>query len=295
MELRHLRYFMAIAEELSYRKAAVRLHVAQPALSVQIRQLEVEIGAQLFSREDGRGIKLTDAGSVFLDHARETLSHLGRGVTKARQTAKGEIAHLSIGFVPAAEYRIFPTLIPALKTMWPNVRMTFRDLKTLEQLDAVRRNDLDLGFGWLPIPSKDFEVSKLTEDSFIAVLPKDHPLAAQSEVSIRDLSNEPLIFFPSHLYPDTHRRIERLFLSAGSVMNVVYELENAPSMINFVAMASACSVLPGYVNHIRHDGVAYRPLSPPNLIIALAMIKKRGRGGLVDSICQFTTDAFCPN
>jgi len=292
MELRHLRYFVAIAEELSYRKAAGRLHVAQPALSVQMRQLETEIGVELFAREEGRGIELTDAGSVFLEHARETLALVARGVTKARQTGKGEIAHLSIGFVPAAEYLVLPKIIPALKAKWPNVHLGLKELKTLEQLDAIRGGTVDLGFGWLPVPMKEFDVQKLIEDSFIAILPAKHRLAAKPRIEIKDLSNEPLVFFPSEIYPDTHRRVERLFQTAGAVMNVVYELETSPSLINFVAMGSGCSVLPGYVRNIRNDGVICRPLAPPNLSISLALMKKKGRGGLVKSIYQFTREAF---
>jgi DNA-binding transcriptional LysR family regulator len=295
MELRHLRYFLTIAEELSFRKAAARLHIAQPALSVQIRQLETEIGAALFSREGGRGIKLTDAGSVFLDHARTTLIQVGRGVTEARLAAKGETARVAIGFVPAAEYRVFPKLVPALHQTRPHVHLAFRDLKTLEQLDAIRRDELDLGFGWLPIPAKDFDWHPIADDSFIVALPAGHRLVAKAVVSIKDLSNEPLIFFPPHLYPDTHRRIERLFLSAGAVMNVIYELETSPSMINFVAMGGGCSLMPGYASAIRHEGVVYRPLKPPNVVISLAMIKKKGRGGLVESIFKYAAGVFSPD
>jgi DNA-binding transcriptional LysR family regulator len=295
MELRHLRYFLAIAEELSYRKAAARVHIAQPALSVQMRNLEAEIGAELFAREEGRGIKLTDAGTVFLEYARETLSHISAGVTRARQVARGESANLSIGFVPAAEYLVFPKIVPALRKHWPNVHLTFRDLKTLEQLEAIRREEIDLAFGWLPVPTKDFDVEKLLDETFIAVVPVDHPLASKPVVSVADLSNEPLIFFPRNIYPDTHRSVERLFLSAGSVMNVVYELENSFSMINFVALGSACSLLPSYAAGIHHEGVTFRPLKPPNLVINLAMIKKKGRGGIVESICWFTKNAVSTN
>jgi DNA-binding transcriptional LysR family regulator len=276
MELRHLRYFLAIAEELSYRKAAARVHIAQPALSVQMRNLEAEIGAELFAREEGRGIKLTDAGTVFLEYARETLSHISAGVTRARQVARGESANLSIGFVPAAEYLVFPKIVPALRKHWPNVHLTFRDLKTLEQLEAIRREEIDLAFGWLPVPTKDFDVEKLLDETFIAVVPVDHPLASKPVVSVADLSNEPLIFFPRNIYP-------------------VYELENSFSMINFVALGSACSLLPSYAAGIHHEGVTFRPLKPPNLVINLAMIKKKGRGGIVESICRFTKNAVSTN
>jgi len=214
------------------------------------------------------------------------------GITKTRQAAKGEVVNLSVGFVPAAEHSILPKIVPVLKTMWPKLHLALRELKTLEQLDAVRKGQLDLGFVWLPIPTEDFDTWKLTEDSFIAILPATHRLASQTIVSIKDLSNEPLIFFPSFIYPDTHRRIERLFLSAGAVMNVVYELDTSPSVINFVAMGSGCSLLPAYVSNIRHDGVVYRPLAPPKITVALAMIKKKGKGGIADSIYRYTKTIF---
>jgi LysR family transcriptional regulator, hca operon transcriptional activator len=292
MELRHLRYFLTIADELSFRKAAARLHVAQPALSVQIRQLETEIGTDLFTREDGKGIKLTDAGNEFLRHARQTLSLVSEGITKTRHAALTDVAHLSIGFVPAAEYGIFPQLIPQLRKRWPNVHLAFRDFRTLEQLQAIQANELDLGFVWLPIPTRDLDVHPLIQDSFVVVMPAGHPLEAKEEVSIADLSNEPLIFFPKSIYPDTHTSVERLFMSAGSVMNVIYELENSVSMINFVALGSGCTLLPGYARRIPHEGVTFRPLKPPNISLWLAMIKRKSRGGIADEICSFTVETI---
>jgi DNA-binding transcriptional LysR family regulator len=292
MELRHLRYFLAVAEELSFRKAAQRLYIAQPALSVQIRHLEEEIGADLFTREEGRGVKLTDAGVIFVEHARETLAQASQGVTRARQASRGELAHLSVGFVPAAEYLVFPRIVPALRERWPGVHLSFRDLKTAEQVEHLRRSEVDIGFLWLPVPTEGLEVQKLLDDTFVVVLPARHRLASRQAISIRDLSNEPLIFFPSHLYPQTYRAVEHLFLSAGAVMNVVYELENSFSMINFVALGGACSLLLGYTRQIRHDGVVIRPLKPPNVAVSLAIAKKKGRGGIVDAICRFTCESL---
>jgi DNA-binding transcriptional LysR family regulator len=289
MELRHLRYFVAVAEELNFTRAAERLHIAQPPLSVQIRNLESEIGAELLSRE-ARNIKLTEAGRVFLEQARQTLANANRGVTLARQAAKGEIGHLSIGHNRPAEFRVFPKIVPAFKKKRPHVHLTFHSLKMSQQFEALRRDELDLGFVWLPVPTDEFDVQELTKEPLVAMLPADHRLAAAASVSIKDLLHEPLILFPRALDPETYHEIEQLFLRAGGVMNVVYELETLLSVINFVAMGSGCSLLPDFTRIIRREGIVYKPLRGPNIVKTLAIVKKKGRGDLAEMFYRFTVD-----
>jgi DNA-binding transcriptional LysR family regulator len=289
MELRHLRYFVAVAEEMSFRRAASRLHIAPPPLSVQIRNLEAEIGADLFSRE-GRGIRLTEAGRVFLEQARKTLIDAKRAIELARYAANGEIGHLSIGYNAPTGFRIFPKVIPAFKERWPNVRLTFRAHNLGQQLERLEREELDVGFIWLPVPAGQFDVQPLVQEPLVAVLPTDHRLASKQSISVKDLSPEPLILLARELDPDTYHEIETLFQRAGATMNVAYELENSLSMINFVAMGCGCSLLPDYTRAIRQEGVVHRPLRPPNLAKTLAVIKKKGRGGLAEMFFRFTTE-----
>jgi DNA-binding transcriptional LysR family regulator len=289
MELRHLRYFVAVAEELNFRRAAERLHIAPPALSVQIRNLEIEIGADLLSRE-GRNTKLTDAGRVFLGKARQTLALASTGVTLARQAAKGEIGHLSIGYNAPAEFRVFPKIIPAFKKKAADVHLIFHRLETSQMIEGLRRDELDLGFVCLPIPTGEFDVQELANEPLVALLPADHRLASASIVSIKDLSNEPLILHARALDPESFQQIEQLFLRAGATMNVIYQLDTSLSMINFVSMGIGCSLLPGYAARIHVDGIVYKPLRPSTMVKTLAIIKKKGKGGLAESFYRFTVD-----
>lgn len=286
MELRHLRYFVAAAEELNFGRAATRLRIAQPALSVQIRQLETEIKVELFSRE-GRGIKLTDAGRVFLEHAKKTLADVARGVATAQHAAAGEIGHLVVGHNGPAELLAFPQIIPAFKQRWPNIHLSFENFRTPQQIDRLRREEFDLAFVWLPIPEGEFDVLELMRVPVGVVLPAEHRLARKSILSIADLSNEPLILFSHLLDPDSFHQIEELFMKAGARFNVVYEFALLLSVINFVAMGIGLSVLPDYHGRISMPGVVYRPLEPPTFVKTLAIVKRRGTGGATKIFYEF--------
>jgi DNA-binding transcriptional LysR family regulator len=256
---------------------------------VQIKQLETELGTDLFVRS-GRSIRLTEAGRVFLEHARQTLTHVNRSVVLTREAANGDVGHLSIGCGTAAEFRVFPTLIPSFKKKWPNVRLTFHNLRTPAQLEKLQRGELDVAFAWLPVSNEQFETQALLEEPFVAMLSSKHRLASVSKISIKDLSKEPLIMFPQSLDPELFHRIEQLFLEAGAVINVAYQLESLVSVLNFVAMGIGCSILPDYIRMLPRKGVIYKSLRSPNLIKTLGIIKKRGAGGLAESFYSFAVD-----
>lgn len=290
MELRHLRYFIVVAEELSFTRAAARLYIAQPSLSVQIHKLEAEIGTQLFCRA-GRNIELTAAGRVFLEKARQSLALANAGVAAAKRAAEGEIGHLSIGYNNPAGFRVLPKIVPAFREKWPNIHLTFHSLGTsAEQLERLRQDELDVGFAWLPVPEEEFDAQELSEEPLVVALCERHRLASMPSVSITDLSHEPLILFIRALDPQTYHQIEQLFARVGAVLNVAYELDTTLSMINFTAMGSGCSLLPDYARGLHRDGIIYKPLRTPNLVKKLAVIKKKGRGDLAEAFVRFTVD-----
>ena len=291
MELRHLRYFVAVAEELSVTRAAARLYISHPALSVQIRQLETEIGAALLIRE-GRGIKLTEAGRIFLEQARRVLAEANRGVSLVRRAVAGEIGHLSIGYIPVAAVEDFPNIIPAFKKKWPDIHLSFHNLGSQQQFEAVQRGDLDLGFVWLPASPDDFDVQQLRNARFVAVLPARHRLASKSVVSVKELSKEPLFTFPRQLDPDMYHQIEHLFVSSGSAMNVMHELESALSIVSFVAMGLGCSIVPEYARIIRQKGVVYKTLGPAAVTRTLGLVKRKGGAGLAHTFYSFTANSL---
>jgi DNA-binding transcriptional LysR family regulator len=292
MELFQARYFVTVADELSFRRAAENLHVSSSSLSVQIRKLELEIGADVFIRE-GHTIKLTDVGRVFLKEARQILIQAERSVTMARQAATGELA-LSIGYNTVAEFDAVPRIIPAFKKQWPSAQLTLRSLRTPEQFEALRSNELDLGFICPPIPTEGFDVQELTREPFVAVLSAGHRLAAASSINFEDLSGEPLILYSRISDPDSFRQIEQHFADARAVMNVVYELESSFAMINFVAMGNGCSIVPEYAAGILRDGTVCRPLGPPSIMRTLAVAKRKDSGILAESFYRFAVEQFAP-
>jgi LysR family hca operon transcriptional activator len=289
MDLRHLRYFITVAEELNVTRAAKRLHISQPSLSLRVHKLEQEVGASLFDRI-GRNIRLTQAGRLFLGEARKVIADADRGVALARRAASGETGQLTIGYNAPAAFKVFPKVIPAFRRRWPNIHLTFHSLLSPQQFDALRREELDVGFVWLPLPTDEFEAEKLIEEPLVAVLPADHRLAAAKSVRIRDLSGEPIILPSRDLHPDTYREIEQRFAQAGATLNVAYQLENSLSMINFVAMGIGCSLLPDYASSIRHDGVVYRPLRPANFKKTLVIVRRKDRSDLAETFVRFTLE-----
>lgn len=285
MDLRYLKYFITVAELLNFTRAAQLLHITQPSLWLQIRKLEAEVGVSLIARE-GRGIKLTAAGNVFLDQARKTLGDAEKGVAMARQAANGQIGQISIGYNAAAEFLVFPTIVPLFRRKWPMVSLNFHALTISEKLEGLRRDELDVGLNWLPVPGDEFDVQELVREPLVVLLPEDHRLAAAASVSIEDLSKEPLIA-PGN--PDTFQYFAQLFVQANAVMNIAYRLEQPHSMINFVAMGIGCCILADFSRNIRQKGVVYRPLRPSNAM-SLGIIKKKGRGGLAEIFYRFTLD-----
>lgn len=291
MELRHLRSFVVLAEELNFTRAAVRLHMAQPALSVQMRRLEREIGSPLLYRE-GRGTKLTDAGRVFLQHARQTLADARLCVTSAQLAAHGEMGQLVIGYSTAAEFRAFPAIVPAFKAKWPNVHLSFRQLGVVQQIDGLRRDELDLAFTWLPISTEEFDVAPLIEEPFSVAVYERHPLASAPSVSIKALSRESLVLFARELNPELSYELEQLFLRVGAEMNVVYELDSVVSVLNFVAMQAGCSVIPDFLRLLSRPGVVFKSLTPPTLVKTLAVAKRKSRAGLAEAFYRFTIETL---
>lgn len=271
---------------MNFARAAARLKIAAPALSVQIRKLEEEIGVDLLARE-GRGTKMTDAGRAFLTQARKSIAEAHLGASLARRAAHGEIGQLSIGYNTPTEFRVFPRVIPAFRQQAPNIHLSFHDLKTVQIIEGLKRDELDLGFVWLPVPTAGFDVRELSREPMVAVIPAAHRLANAASVSIKDLHREPLVSFRRELEPFGHHQIEELFLGVGATMNIVYELDSSPQMVNFVAMGEGCCILPDYVRSIRRDGVVFKTLKGRNFTKTLAVIKKSTRKDLAATFFDF--------
>jgi DNA-binding transcriptional LysR family regulator len=289
MELRQLRYFVVVAEELNFQRAGKRLHICPPPLSVQMGKLQKSIGVELLRNRRGR-LELTDAGRAFLADARTLLAAAERSVARARQVASGEAGRLIIGSNAVAEYGVFPHIIAAFKQAHPKIELSLRSLRTPQQIVALLEGDLDVGFVCPPIPDEAFDVKELTRQPFVAALPVQHRLAQAPSVSFEALSEAPLITYSRALDPHSFEQIEGHFQRAGASMRVAYEAETSFSMIALTAAGNGCCIVPEYARQFRPDGVVCKPLESGSIERTLAVIKRKDRDGITRAFHQFAAD-----
>lgn len=275
MELRHLRYFVAVAEELNFTRAAERLRTAQPSFSQQIRDLEDEIGTQLLARTKRR-VVLTEAGRVFLDEARLVLAQTQRAVMLARRAARLEDRRLTIGFVPAAEVKIFPTMLTFMRARFPDLHLVFHSLTTAEQQDALLRHAIDIGFTRLPVSDPSLAWELVLEEKLVVILPADHPLAAQAEIDVRDLVDVPYLRISPPHAGNIHEAVDGYVRAHMVALSPVQDVENVLTLMSLVGMGSGFSLLPDYVDHLLFRNVATRPLAGPAPTTGLAMVWRSG-------------------
>ncbi|TDG07266.1 DNA-binding transcriptional regulator HcaR [Paraburkholderia guartelaensis] len=273
MELRHLRYFIAVADELSFTRAAQRLHTAQPSLSQQIRNLEDEVGTPLFERTR-RKVELTDAGKVFLAEARLVVAQADRAVARARQVGQGR-ATVTIGFVPAAEIRVFPVILPRLRLRFPEVNVELRSLPTAEQEDALLRGDIDVAFMRRPVLSPELRSEVVLTEPLVVVLPSGHPLAKQERIAPAQLSGEPFISTHPQFSGQVHSVVEAYCEAHGIERKVAQVATNILLNLNLVGMGLGYALLPAYVSSLTSSAICTRPLEGEPPTIDLLMVSRK--------------------
>lgn len=277
MELRHLRYFVAVAEELSFTRAAARLHIGQPPLSHQIQQLESEVGAQLLDRSK-RWVRLTQAGKLFLEDARRVLALSEQAMQTARRAERGEAGELRVGFTYSTPLTpLFASVVNRYRQQYPGVTLTLHELPTVPQIAAIAERELDLGLVRPPDISIPDSVSltALRHDPLALVLPSGHPLASQPSVSIRDLRDQPLVMYPRTTGTGIYPQIFRLCRAAGFQPSIAMEAGEASTIIGLVAAGCGISILPASFEIIRMAGVCYRPLSDAAATTALMLAQRK--------------------
>lgn len=277
MELRHLRYFVAVAEELSFTRAAERLHIGQPPLSHQIQMLEAEVGARLLERSK-RWVRLTEAGKLFLDDARRVLSLSEQAMQTARRAERGEAGELRVGFTFSTPLTpLFAATINRYRQRYPGVTLTLKEMSTLGQIDAIANRELDLGLVRPPestLPDS-IQLTELRRDPLVMVLPLDHPLAARPSVAVRDLQGQPLVMYPESAGTGIHPQIFRLCREAGFKPSIAMEAGEASTIIGLVAAGCGISVLPSSFDIIQMGGVCYRPLADAEATTTLLLAQRK--------------------
>ncbi|MEH2382237.1 MAG: LysR family transcriptional regulator [Nostoc sp.] len=268
MELRHLRYFVTLAEELHFGRAAERLHIAQPPLSQQIRQLEKELGFELFHRTK-RNVQLTEAGQVFLDEVQQIMRQLQQAIQVGRQTSRGEIGQLVVGFVSSAAYNILPTILRTFRSSVPGVSIELHELTTDQQLEWLREGRMDVGFLRPPVEENRFSCETIFQEPLMVALPEAHLLASQSNVCLTSLANEPFILFPRILAPGLYDLIISLCQQAGFSPKVAQEAIQMQTIVSLVAAEMGVAIVPASLQNLQRIGVVYKTLQEPMSKVAI--------------------------
>jgi DNA-binding transcriptional LysR family regulator len=274
MELRHLRYFVAVAEELHFGRAAKRLYIAQPPLSQQIHQLEEELGVLLFKRTNRR-IELTDAGQAFLDEAYKILAHVEQAKLLAQRTARGEIGKLALGFVSSAAFELLPRLLSAYREQHPQIHVSLHEMEKDEQIAALFAKQIQVGLLRPPVDSSELCSEIILREPLLLALPARHPLVSKAQTSIQDLANETFVLQPRHWTLGLYDRIMSLCYSAGFSPNVKQEAADTYLIIGLVAANMGISLVPASAQSLRSQGVVYRPLEGDTTQIEMAMVWRR--------------------
>lgn len=283
MELRQLRYFVAVAEELHFRRAAERLHMSQPPLSQAVRALETDIGAELFVR-NRRRVELTPAGAVFLDEARAILKAADAAADLARRTASGVIGRLSVGFVGSAMYGTLPEVLRAFRAEHPDVDLRLRELTSPEQLDALRRGLLDVGVLRLTRDVEEFDRETLARERVVVALPAAHPLAGRTRVRLSHLADEGLVLLSRREAPGLRDSIALAVAEAGGTGHVVQEVAEMQTVIGLVAAGLGVSFVPESVAAAGRHDVTFRELEGDVPTVELSLVWQRGeRPPLLDA------------
>jgi DNA-binding transcriptional LysR family regulator len=280
VELRHLRYFIAVAEELHFGRAAERLGISQPPLSQQIQALEEEIGARLFERTNRR-VELTDAGRLFLDESRQVLAQVDKAVLLARRAHLGELGELKIGFTSSAPFTsTIPSSIHAFRKAYPDVHLDLQEMSSRQVLKALLEESLQVGvIRPLALPDAVHWV-ELFREPLVAVLRADHPLAAGSEdgLAIAALAEEPFVFFPRSYGTGLYDQVIALTRQAGFSPRIAQEASEAMTIIGLVSAGLGVSILPASFRRTRVDGVVYRTLSDPEATTAVWLVRRQNEG-----------------
>lgn len=264
MDLRHLRYFVVVAEEGNITRAAERLHIAQPPLSRQIQQLEEELGVALLVR-GSRPLTLTEAGQFFYAHARQLLSQTRELEAMTRRIGTIE-RKLSIGFVGSTLYGMLPKVIRRFRSEQSTTELTLHEMTSMEQISALKEGKIDVGFGRIRHEDPNVRRIVLREERLVTALPSGHALADRPVISLLDLVDETLIVFPKAPRPSFADQVLASFHDRGLEPKKIYEARELQVAIGLVAAGEGVAIVPGSVQGLKREDVCYLPLQDHNMV-----------------------------
>ncbi|MFG6103425.1 LysR family transcriptional regulator [Leptothoe sp. EHU-05/26/07-4] len=258
MELRHLRYFLAVAEELHFGRAAGHLQMAQPPLSQQIKQLEIELGVQLFARTR-RKVSLTAAGQVLQQEAQQLLQQLEQAVSKTQQASRGELGRLAIAFVSSAMYSLLPDYLKQFREQYPHVEIVLHELSTQEQIQGLLDSRLDIGFMRPPVDHPTLQAKPVLQESLVVALPLGHRLASQPNLSIQELQGELFVLFPRAMATRLYDQIISLCHQGGFSPTVAQQAAQMQTILSLVTAEIGVAIVPESLQNLQRRGVCFIP------------------------------------
>jgi DNA-binding transcriptional LysR family regulator len=259
IELRHLRYFVAVAEELHFGRAAQRLHLAQPPLSQQIRKLEDLLGYALFARTS-RSVNLTQAGKALLQRAQRTLRNVQRDIDETRSIGRGDVGSLHVGFIGSAMLTTLPSILRSYRTAYPQVRLHLHESFTSMVIDGLENGTLDAGILRDADPVEGFEVITILSEPFVGVLPATHPAAKQKSLSISSLRDDPFVYYPRSAGTRAYEKPLTLCEEHGFRPQIVQEASHWLTILRLIAAGQGVSIAPACVRQIASPDVVCLPL-----------------------------------
>ncbi|GER72467.1 acetoin biosynthesis transcriptional regulator AlsR [Weizmannia acidilactici] len=274
MELRHLHYFLTVAEELHFGKAAERLQMTQPPLSQQIRQLEEEIGVDLFIRSK-RHVELTIPGKVFLREVKQVLEQLDQAVENTRRAGRGEFGNVVVGFVGSATYDILPAVVREFRLKYPKTAVSLHELSTPDQIKALHRKEIDVGLLHPPIHDLLIETKVIQNGTAALSMPKNHPLAQKETIRIEDLADVPFVVVSRDIWPGLYDEFLSLFQDADFSPKIVQEATEYQMVVGLVTAGIGIGVLPRTAEKLFNLDIVYREIDghPLNAVLSIAYRK----------------------
>ena len=269
-ELRHLRYFIAVAEELNFRRAAERLNLAQPALSRAIQQLEHHVAVRLLNRTNRR-VELTEAGRVFLDGCRRSMASLEKAAAEARKAGVGEIGHFTVGYTDFAISGVLPHILEKFRRHYPGVTVDLLHRFTTQQYDDLDKRMIDFGFMTGPAAAPGLAHMTVQRDRFVVVLSEKHPLAEREEIPLPMLAREPFVVGIASAWKHYHRHVDALCQSAGFTPRVVQEAFNSEGIFGLIAANMGLTIHVECVRNYYRTGLAIRPLEDVDACVPTEM------------------------
>lgn len=282
MEFRHLRYFIVVAEELNFTRAAERLHIAQPPLSQQIQALEAELKVQLFERKK-RPLQLTAAGQVLLTEARLVFAAVERAIISTKRANRGEIGRLVVGANSSIANSILPDILRVFRSRFGDVELVLRELTSKQQIQELRSRQIDVGFDRLPNENEndpDLSFLPILQESLVIALPEQHPLTDQLQIPLKALADEPFVLPPPDLVP-SYDQIISLCQQVGFTPKVVQQATWMITVLSLVAGGLGVALLPANAQNLVRKGVVYREIQGENLTRQLAVIWRRDDSSVI--------------